>query len=130
MRTSSFWTVRWDRGATTRVGRLLLLLLLAGLCSLVFPPCSKNEGRFLAGVANNLRILEGAKEQWALEHHATNGAPPTAADLAPYLKNGEFIKPAVGERYTINPVGVRTTATLTREVAGWEAGRVLTVDNF
>jgi len=129
MKTSSFWQLRWDRGSTVRVGGLLVLLLLLGGYWL-FPRIPRNSARQLNTIANNMRILEGAKEQWALEHHATNGALPTAADLAPYLKGGEFIKPAVGERFTINPVGERITATLTREVAGWEAGRVLTVDDF
>jgi len=164
MRTSTFWTLRWDRGCTIRIGRLLLLLLLVGAYGLLFPRSSKNEGRHLAGVAGNLLTLEGAKERWALEHHATNGALPTMVDLAPYLKDGnrilerakerwyqdhrafgalptpadltpylkleEFFKPAVGEIYAINPVGERITATLTREVAGWYAGRVLTVESF
>ena len=81
-------------------------------------------------IANNLRILENAKEGWALDHHQTNGALPTPADLAPYLKRGKFPKPVAEEIYTITPVGELNTATLTRKVARWEAGHVLTVTNF
>jgi hypothetical protein len=45
--------------------------------------------RRLYAIPNNLRILEAAKEQYALEHRATNGTPVTTVDLAPYLKDGK-----------------------------------------
>jgi hypothetical protein len=85
----------------------------------------------VGAIANNLRILEGAKEQWALEHHQTSGALPTVTDLAQYLKNREFIKPAAGETYTIKPIGEWNTAKLTRKLGErWEAGQVFTVTSF
>jgi hypothetical protein len=34
--------------------------------------------------ANNLRCIEGAKKEWAVQHNATN-ATPTEADLLPFL---------------------------------------------
>ena len=60
----------------------------------------------------NLRITEGAKDQWALENKKGTGSTPVASDLAPYTKNITF--PAtgvVGETYNINPVGIMATAT-------------------
>jgi hypothetical protein len=88
------------------------------------------SGHALSPIFNNLRILEGAKEQWALEHHATNGALPAAAELTPYLKGGEFPAPAAGEIYTINPVGQLITAKLPMKISEFEAGTLLTVTNF
>jgi competence protein ComGC len=38
---------------------------------------------------NNLRIIQGAKEQWALEHHKTTNDTPTLEDLKPYMGRGE-----------------------------------------
>jgi hypothetical protein len=35
---------------------------------------------------NYLRQVDGAKQQWALEHGATNDVPLTWADIAPYIK--------------------------------------------
>jgi hypothetical protein len=35
---------------------------------------------------NNLRQLDGAKIQWALENHKTTNDIPTFADVAPYMK--------------------------------------------
>src|SRR6187401_2388668 len=37
---------------------------------------------------NNLRQIDGAKQQWALETGAISTAPCTAADITPYLGRG------------------------------------------
>ena len=37
---------------------------------------------------NNLRIIDGAKQQWALENHKQNTDTPTAEDIKPYLGRG------------------------------------------
>jgi hypothetical protein len=72
----------------------LVVLLLLGWHWLVPSFVHTGPGdRRIGAIANNLRILEGAKEQWALEHHATNGTLLTADDLAPYLRNGELPNP-------------------------------------
>ena len=52
---------------------------------------------------NNLRLLDGAKQQWALENNKTANAVPQMSDLAPYLKFPALVCPA-GGNYTLNPV--------------------------
>ncbi len=37
---------------------------------------------------NNLRQIDGAKQQWALEHQATSTATPDITDVQPYLGRG------------------------------------------
>jgi prepilin-type N-terminal cleavage/methylation domain-containing protein len=37
---------------------------------------------------NNLRQIDGAKQQWALEHQATSTAAPGATDVQPYMGRG------------------------------------------
>lgn len=37
---------------------------------------------------NNLRQIEGAKLQWALEHNAPSNAVPVWANIQPYLGRG------------------------------------------
>src|SRR6266850_179605 len=34
---------------------------------------------------NNLRFLDGAKQQWALDNHKSTNDVPTTADLTPYI---------------------------------------------
>jgi TolA-binding protein len=54
----------------------------------------------------NLRLIEGAKQQWALEKQKPPGALLTAADLAPYLKIPAFPTCPAGGVYTLNPAGI------------------------
>jgi prepilin-type N-terminal cleavage/methylation domain-containing protein len=46
---------------------------------------------------NNLRQIDGAKEQWALETRAAATATPAAADVQAFIKNGaNIVCPAAG----------------------------------
>ena len=54
---------------------------------------------------NNLRLIDGAKQQWALEKQKPSGALLTTGDLAPYLKTNALPTCPAGGVYTINPVG-------------------------
>jgi len=56
-----------------------------------------------AACLNNLRQLDLAKEQWAIDKDKHAGDVPTAADLRPYLKNP--LACPLGGRYIIGPVG-------------------------
>lgn len=51
---------------------------------------------------NNLRQLDGAKQQWALENNKTATAIPTARDIAPYLKDSALPKCPAGGTYSLN----------------------------
>ncbi len=55
---------------------------------------------------NNLRMIDAAKQQWALEHGKPTGTLLTAADLAPYLKTNVLPACPAGGVYTLNPVGL------------------------
>jgi hypothetical protein len=80
--------------------------------------------------SSKLRILEGAKEQWALEFKQTNVTLPTPADLTPYLRNGEFSGSVAEETYVLNAVGEHVEAKLSHNMGQWKAGAVLTVTSF
>ncbi len=56
---------------------------------------------------SNLRQIDGAKQQWALEHKKTDTDKPTRTDLEPYLRNKQFPTCPAGGSYTINPVSGR-----------------------
>jgi competence protein ComGC len=61
---------------------------------------------------NNLRMIEAAKNEWALENNKKNGDKPTQSDVAHYLKNNQF--PACPNRgtYAINAVGEPPTCSV------------------
>lgn len=57
---------------------------------------------------NNLRQIDAAKQQWALEKNKTADAIPTVQDIAPYIKldaNGNIPGCPSGGTYSINAVG-------------------------
>ena len=54
---------------------------------------------------NNLRQIDGAKQQWALENKKSENDTPSREDLLPYLKKQQFPTCPTGGSYTINRVG-------------------------
>jgi competence protein ComGC len=56
------------------------------------------------GCINNLRQIEGAKEQWALEARAKPGDVALTSEIAAYIKGGLPACPQ-GGAYTIGRVG-------------------------
>ena len=64
---------------------------------------------------NNLRQIDGAKQQWALENHQTSTAAPASSVLRPYLGRGTAGSwptcPANGS-YTINNVSTAPTCSI------------------
>ena len=65
-------------------------------------------------VINNLRMLDSAKQQWALEHRKSGADVPTLNDITPYLGRGsEGLPPSVlGETYNLGKVAEPVTADL------------------
>jgi len=59
-----------------------------------------------AACINNLRMIDAAKQQWALEHQKPGNALLTAADITPYLRSNTLPVCPAGGVYTLNPVAV------------------------
>ena len=64
---------------------------------------------------NNLRQLDGAKQQWALEHLKSENDTPTLEDLKPYLR-GSVPPTLMAEKYELGRVSDPVTADV--EVPG------------
>ena len=81
------------------------------------PPESSTESASpavnqLNACINNLREVDAAKQQWALENNKTTGAVPGVQDLLPYLPDSVFPVCPAGGVYTINAVGVPPTCSI------------------
>ena len=61
---------------------------------------------------NNLRQIDGAKQQWALENRQTDTASPAAAAITPYLKGGVMPTEPASGTYTINAVNANPTCNI------------------
>jgi hypothetical protein len=64
---------------------------------------------------NNLRQIDAAKNEWALEKRKTTGTLITEDDIKPYLKldaNGNLPQCPAGGKYTIGKVGEKPTCSI------------------
>src|SRR5579859_3361553 len=61
---------------------------------------------------NNLRQIDAAKQQWALENGKNPGDVPTAEDLKPFFKNGIFPTCPARGTYTIGAVSNAPTCSI------------------
>src|SRR3954471_15625670 len=60
---------------------------------------------------SNLRQIDAAKEQWALENKKTDGDPIVKAEVLQYVKGGKVTCPANGI-YAFGKVGKTPTCTI------------------
>jgi competence protein ComGC len=61
---------------------------------------------------NNLREIDAAKNEWALENNKKSTDTPTQNDLAHYVKSGQFPTCPKGGVYSIGPVGEPPTCSI------------------
>lgn len=73
---------------------------------------SQQQEQLLNACINNLRQIDGAKQQWALENRKTAEAIPTAQDIAPYFRDQTIpVCPAAG-KYALNAMNASPTCTI------------------
>ena len=68
---------------------------------------------------NNLRQIDGAKQQWALENNQTGSAACTAVNIVPYMGRGATgVMPTcpAGGTYTIGTIAVIPTCGISGHV--------------
>jgi hypothetical protein len=64
---------------------------------------------------SNLHQIDGAKQQWALEHKKETADTPTAQQLDAYFRQSfSSLKCPAGGVYTINAVGENPTCSIPR----------------
>src|SRR5438067_7321715 len=93
---------------------LVIVITIVGLLAGIAIPKSiqARDNARLSSIYNNLKQIEYAKEQWALDHGKTNGA--AVADmsvLSGYFKDGR-VRDVMRETYAPNPVGIPAEASL------------------
>ncbi|MFZ0829118.1 MAG: hypothetical protein WAO02_17020 [Verrucomicrobiia bacterium] len=76
------------------------------------PATAAAAANLLNACISNLRQIDAAKQEWALENNKTTGAVPAAQDLLPYFPDNLFPICPAGGTYAINAVGMPPTCSI------------------
>jgi hypothetical protein len=74
------------RAKTTWISWILLTISMLAALAVVIPNFVRTRSTSAPNACiNNLRQIDGAKQQWALENRKSDSDVPTIADIVPYL---------------------------------------------
>jgi prepilin-type N-terminal cleavage/methylation domain-containing protein len=81
-----------SRGAFTLVEIMIVVAIIALLASIAVPNFLRARKRSQATrILEDLRVLDNATDEYAIENNKTSGAHPVFTDLKAYLKTGTVL---------------------------------------
>ena len=123
--------IKTNKTAGFTLVEIMIVVAIIGLLAAIAIPnfVKARESAQLNTILNNLRIIEGAKDQWALENKKGSGDTPDwstgTLGIADFLK-GATVKNVVGETYTIDAVGTAAVAKTPVKLGTYAANATIT----
>jgi prepilin-type N-terminal cleavage/methylation domain-containing protein len=91
----------------TLVEIMIVVAIIGLLAAIAVPSFMRARQRSIAStILNELRQVDAAKDQYALENTKTGAVTPAWADLTPYLKAGSKLVTAGGNDTLGNAIGI------------------------
>ncbi len=98
---------------TSYIGIFAAIAVMGLLTAIAIPNFVKARNTSMQNACiNNLRQIQAAKSEWALEKEKGPGDVPTANDLTPYFAGSKFPVCPAGGTYTIGPVSNTPTCSI------------------
>ena len=118
--------IKTNKTAGFTLVEIMIVVAIIGLLAAIAIPnfVKARESAQLNSIFNNLRIVEGAKDQWALENKKGTGDTTDLAVISDFLKGGT-VKSVVGETYTPDPVGSPANAKTPVKLGTYAANAVI-----
>ncbi len=110
---------------------MVVVAIIGLLAAIALPNFTRaRDTAQITAIMSNLRVIEGAKDRWALENKkGTGDAPPDMTALTNYIR-GQGIKDVSGETYTLNNIGTTPIATLRIPLGTYAAGSEITAPPY
>ena len=97
----------------TLVEIMVVVAIIGLLCAIAIPSFMKARTTAQTnGCIENLRQIEGAKEQWAMQANQATGAAVVTTAVAAYLKGSVMPNCPGGGTYSYNVIGTNASCTI------------------
>ena len=105
--------LRQNKAGFTLVEIMIVVAIIGLLAAIAVPNFTQaRTNARTAACVNNLRLMDAAAEQWALENNQDNGDAVALGNVAPYLKGGAIPTCPAGGAYAVTVVGANPTCSV------------------